>query len=352
MSAPSNNTTPIQILTGFLGSGKTRFLSELLLLPEFASSAVIINEFGKVGLDHLLVEHTNDQLFALPNGCICCNARGQIIDKILDLKSQQSSGEIQLDRIIIETSGISDAANLMENLSQNSDIRQHFRVSKIITMISALEWKINQSGFDEAQNQIMVCDEIIISKLDLLDQLTRDQELAHLTSAIELLNPVANIHILPMSEQQKISAVLGDSDTVKNPIQPIATSGHASNYQILSITHPTPISQNTFELFIELLLNRYSTEILRVKGLGLTLENPNQPLIIQAVNTTLSPFSHLDKWTTPPHTQLTIIHRGSSNIEIQDLFNSTLDIPSIDQPDKAALSDNPLSIPGMGQYKP
>jgi G3E family GTPase len=344
------SSIPVVIITGFLGSGKTSFLSTILKLEELSKSAVIINEFGEYGLDHLLVEYSDSPIFELPNGCICCNARTDLIDKMLLLTSGRKHGTLDFDRIIIETTGVADTTNLIATLWNISAIRDEFQLSKIITVVSALEWPQIQSDFDEADSQLAISDAILISKSDLLPASTADQQLAHLKAAIGLVNDRADCFFLPLSPEQSC-LLINDSETGSIP-QPGSEDQHhnTATYKSCTLSHSAPVSISTIEAFMDIMLERYGGNLLRVKGQVLTVENPTRPLIVQAVKSTLSPFSWLKRWSIPPQTRITVIHNGKSNEIFTNLFNAMMDIPSIDQPDKTALSDNPLSIRGHGKF--
>ena len=346
---------PITIITGFLGAGKTRFLSQLLALPDMQNTLVVINEFGEFSLDHMLVENvtarTNEQIFELPNGCLCCSAQGELVEKLISLFEQKQAGALNFNRLIIETSGVTDTKILVENLWNIDEIRQCYNLSKVITLVSALEWSQSQTRFDEVGQQLAISDVILISKSELLPVKTRDQEMAILLSEIELNSAAVPIHILPLEINQlkKVYEYCGENQILKNVANNNHT--HAQIYKTFTLQSNNPISESTIELFMNTLLSKYPDNLLRVKGLVYTIENPQQPLVVQAVKSTLSPPTWLTGWNAPPATCLTVIHTGNVSKQITALFEGYLNIPGIDQPDKAALSDNPLSITGLGKFK-
>jgi len=354
---------PVIIVTGFLGSGKTSFLSTILKLQEMSNSAVIINEFGEFALDHLLVDYAEHQTFDLPNGCLCCSARGELVEKMLTLFEQRSHGLVDFERLIIETSGVADAPNLIETLWADRQIRDRFKLAKIITVISAVEWSeewSNNTGTDdEANNQLAISDTVIVSKSDLLAQKTRDEQLAHLQAAMEMINGSANYYFTPLANEPLRQIIDLSPETSQQTRSAIAsprtnettTVHNITAFKTCTLSHDSPLAKQTIDLFIDILLGRHAQSLLRVKGLVATIENPDQPLVIQAVKSTRSPDTWLKQWSGPRQTRLTLIHRGHSNEKFIDLFNS-LDIPAIDRPDKKALSDNPLSITGLGGFKP
>ena len=345
---------PVTIITGFLGSGKTRFLSELLSSGAITNAAVIINEFGEFSLDHLLVEYTRDQIFELPDGCLCCSANGELTNRMMELIDKKQRQQIDFDHLIIETSGLADTTNLVANLWNHPAIRNHFQLSGIITVISAIEWSQIQTGFIEAEGQLAIGDGIIITKTDLLPEFSANQQLAHLKAIIESVNKTAKCYVAPLSSQQLVQVVNPFTDISNHSVDHaiVAKSHNLLSYHTCSLHHNLPIPLSTIEFFMDILLTRHADILLRAKGLVLSRENPDRPLVVQAVGSTLSPFSWLKAWDMDPQTRLTLIHTGKNNDIFEELFNNILNIPSIDQPDKAALSNNPLSITGLGSFPP
>ena len=364
-ASPPNGVTrtlPVIIVTGFLGSGKTSFLSTILKLEEMSNSAVIINEFGDFALDHLLVDYAEHQTFDLPNGCLCCGARGELVDKMLALFEQKQSGQIEFERLIIETSGVADAASLNEALWSDNQITDRYRLAKIITLASAVEWSASARTHDEATGQLAISDAVIVSKSDLLPEVTRAGQLAHLQAVMELINSSANYFFTPLANEQ-LMQIVDISPEANEQIrqanisssfraEQIVSTHDTAAFKSITLCHDSPLAKNTVDLFIDILLSRHAENLLRVKGVVATIESPDQPLVIQVVKSTRSPDTWLKQWSGPRQTRLTLIHREISDGIFIDLFNSLLNIPSIDQPDKAALSDNPLSITGLGGFKP
>jgi len=342
---------PITIITGFLGSGKTSFLSRLLTAKNMSNSAVIINEFGEFGLDHLLVEQVDEQIFELPNGCLCCSARNELVDKMLDLAERRICNKLNFSRLIIETSGISDPVILIHNIWNEPRIRTLFQLSNIITLVSAVEPAHSPHGIEKAGSALAISDTILISKSDLLPAKSRDRDLAHLLSRIELLNTGASCHILPLSVDQ-LNDITNNNPMIAEPKnQQIPHPGHSISCRTLTLTHPHPLPVATVISLLDALLSRYREDMLRIKGLALTTEIPDCPLVIQAVGSILSPSIRLNKWIDLPQTRLTVIHTGNIARDIIALFEGFLNIPRPDQPDRTAIVENPLSIPGLGTFR-
>lgn len=346
----NRNSIPIVIVTGFLGAGKTSFLSQLLSVDGMEKSAVIINEFGEFGLDHLLVEHVNDQVIDLPDGCLCCSTHNELTEKLADLLADRKSGNKTFDRVIIETSGLSDPGNLMASIWKTSGIRDHYHISKAITLISAIDWIKIKSKYSEVTRQLGVSDSIIISKIDLLPEFSRAQEIAYLQSELKAIASHSKCYLLPLENDQLIEIANSSiSPEVGYSPEP-GSHHHLDGYKTLTLTHSTPIPMDTVEKFMDALANNYPDDLLRVKGFVLAAENPKKPLLVQSVKTTVSPTVWLKRWNLAPQTRLTIIHTGEIGKQIVDLFYGFTNTIMTDRADKTALTENPLSIPGIGKF--
>jgi G3E family GTPase len=342
---------PILIVTGFLGAGKTSFISKLLTLKFMANSAVILNEYGEIGLDHILVDSVNDQIIDLPNGCLCCSSSSALSEKLMALSVDNRDGRINIDRIIIETSGITDTTNLIQFLWNNTQIRESFQLSNVLTIISALGWKDSQIDFQEAESQLSISDVVIIAKTDLLPKTTKEVELAHLLTEVEMINPGSRKYITPLSPMQFRDILEHDSRCVIPPAVKSSLTHNTSIYKTCTLSTIQPLSFQVISLFLNIVITRHADKLLRIKGLVLTNEDPSRPLIIQVVKSTITPFSWLDNWPDLPGTKIVLIHTYLDNSLFIDLFNSVTDNPAIDQPDNLALSNNPLTITGLGKFK-
>ncbi len=341
---------PILIVTGYLGAGKTSFISQLLTLEFMSNTAVIINEFGEIGLDHILVDSLNEQIFDLPNGCLCCNSRNELSEKLMALSVDNFDGRINIDRVILETSGITDTTNLIHFLWNNTQIRESFRLSGVLTIVSAIEWKNNQLSFKETESQLAISDAVIIAKSDLMPKTTKEVELAHLLTEVEMISPGSDKYITPLSPMQFKDILRQDNKCNTPPVEKPALAHNTSSYKTCTLRIFQPLSIQEISLFLNVAITRHADRLLRIKGLVLTNNDPSRPLVIQVVKSTITPFSRLDKWPDLPETKIVLIHTHLDNSPFVDLFNSVTDNPAIDQPDKLALSSNPLTITGMGKF--
>ncbi|HKW85229.1 MAG TPA: GTP-binding protein, partial [Burkholderiaceae bacterium] len=160
--------TPVSVLTGFLGSGKTTVLNHLLHRPELAGTAVIINEFGSVGIDHLLVDHVAENMRLLASGCLCCTVRGDLVDTLGLLAERRARGEIGFARVVIETTGLADPAPVLHTLMADPALTPSFRLDGVVTTVDAVNAAGTLERHAEAVKQVAVADRLLLTKTDLV----------------------------------------------------------------------------------------------------------------------------------------------------------------------------------------
>ena len=181
---------PVTVITGFLGSGKTTLLSALLKKEEMKNVAVIINEFGEVGLDHALVEHSDENIVELQNGCICCTIQGDLQKTMMDLVDRMSKGDISyFDKVIIETTGLADPVPIIHTLISSMDLQRIYTLDGVITVVDATNGEKTLDLQPEAVKQAALAERIIISKIDLIE---KDKELS-LETRLRAINPSIKI---------------------------------------------------------------------------------------------------------------------------------------------------------------
>jgi len=160
---------PVSVITGFLGAGKTTLLNGLLKDPMLSNAAVIINEFGEIGLDHLLVERSDENVFEMSSGCLCCTIRGDLIDTMARLIARRDQGELkQFDRIVIETTGLADPGPVLQTLTSRPVREMRYRLGPVIATLDAQNGKTTLQSHHEAIRQIAICDRVILTKTDLV----------------------------------------------------------------------------------------------------------------------------------------------------------------------------------------
>ena len=163
-------TVTAHLLTGFLGSGKTSLLKRLLAQPDLRGTAVLINEFGEVGLDHLLVEEVDEEVVLLKSGCVCCSIRGDLRDGLGRLHDRMESGLVPpFERVVIETTGLADPVPIIAGFTADPALRWHFRLGNVVTVVDAVNGAANLDRFTEAAKQVALADRLVLSKLDLAE---------------------------------------------------------------------------------------------------------------------------------------------------------------------------------------
>ena len=325
---------PVNLITGFLGSGKTTLLKGLLASPELGKSAVLVNEFGEVGLDHHLLERLDDATVLLQSGCLCCTIRGDLSDAIRDLYDRRERGIVPpFDRLVIETTGLADPAPIVATLMNDPIIRHHFRLSNIVTVVDAKNGHSTLREYEESRKQVAVADRIVISKTDI----AAPEEVARLNAQVSLLNHTA---IRLESSSGSLSATelmasdvydpMGKSEEVRRwlaaeehrlqeeePAHDHDVNRHGMDIVASCLTLDEPLAWPAFAIWLTMLLNRHGQDILRLKGL-LNIAGVATPVVIHGVQHTIHAPSHLDAWPDGlARTQIVLITRGLERANLQ-----------------------------------
>ncbi len=304
---PGDARIPVNILTGFLGSGKTTVLRHVLRDPAFANTAVLINEFGEVGLDHLMVGALEEAPVLLASGCICCSIRGDLSRAMRDLHARRQRGEIPpFGRVIVETTGLADPTPILATLTADLVIRRHFRPGNIVATLDALHAERGLAQHGEVSRQAAIADRLIVTKTDL----AAPGAVARLRHRLCRLNPAAPV----------VEAVFGAVD----PDILIGHDIHAPETRMMEARHwmrgdeaPPPGTNNSrhgggaitsfclrlpgkldwhaFGLWFSMLAHRHGDKLLRVKGI-LDVEDSETPVAIHAVQHVIHAPEHLPEW--------------------------------------------------------
>lgn len=342
---------PVTILTGFLGAGKTTLLNALLQHPSLSETAVMVNEFGEIGIDHALVDAVQDDMLVLSTGCICCAARGKLLDGFKSLMERRRAGQVWFDRIIVETTGISDPAPVLNAVLFDPDLLGIVRMGAVITVVDALGGTDNLMRYPEALRQVGVADAIVLSKIDLASR-NDGPVRAVLERAIDALNPG-----VPIMASQDVGAVIA---TVLDPSlgfagrKPGVRAGldeaqhhHAETLRATCL-RAGPIDIVRLHDFIQLLSRRCGAGLLRLKGLVATIEDPTRPLLVQVVGHMIHPSRRLPGWPDGDRrTRIVAITQGVEASSVSELWSDFFGPPAIDRPDAVALTSSLGSGPGL-----
>lgn len=377
---------PLTVLTGFLGAGKTTLLNGLLKDPALAGTAVIINEFGEISLDHLLVGEAEDGIVQLSSGCLCCTIRGELVTTLENLLRALDNHRIErLDRVVIETTGLADPAPVLQSVLLHPYLSIRYRLDGVVTVVDAVNGARTIATIDEAARQVAVADRIVLTKTDLAEA---DPETG---ASIRRLNPSAPI--LDTARGEAVPSLLFDS-------QPFGTAGkiaavadwlaaeahepgdhhhhdhgahghgshdhgshghgghhhhhdndvnrHDARIRSFTATRITPIARAALDDFLERLQREHGAFLLRLKGLVGTADAPDRPLVLQAAQRVFHPPVRLDAWPSDDHrSRLVLIVQDLPHAAEEAIVGAFSDLPGVDRADAATIADNPLAIAGF-----
>ena len=374
MSA-SQNRIPVTIITGFLGAGKSSLLNRILKDPATSDTAVIINEFGEVGIDNLLVESSGDTLVQLSNGCLCCTVRGELVDTLASLMDAMQTGRMTpIRRVVIETTGLADPAPVMQSVMGHPVMAQSFELDGVITVVDAVNGCSTLERHVEAVKQVAVADRLIISKTSMATR----EKLLDLHARLDRLNPRA-VRMDTDAPEAATASVLQNglydpttkiADVDRWLRDEMASSHHAHDHhhhhdhghhhhhdvnrhgadiRSFSILHDRPIDPAAIEMFVDLLRSAHGEKLLRMKAIVALSDNPDRPLVLHGVQSIFHPPQRLAAWPegSDRRTRMVLITQDLPEEFVADLFAAFTGTPRVDRPDRAALEDNPLAVPGL-----
>ena len=296
-------STPVTVLTGFLGAGKTTVLNHLLRQPELARTAVLVNEFGEIGIDHLLVEKLDENTVLLNAGCLCCTVRGDLVRTLRELLPRARRDEI--DRIVIETTGLAEPVPILATLMTDPVAASAYRLDGIVTVIDAVNGAAHLDSHDEAVRQVAVADRIVISKADLADPAALRDRLHALNPGAPVeqaangqVDPAFILHAGLFDTAAKIPDVAGwlnvaaFETTHHHHHDP---NRHDARISAFCVTLNDPLDWQGLSMWLELLVASRGDHLLRVKGI-LNLKGHDRPVAIHAVRHLLHPPVKLAAW--------------------------------------------------------
>jgi len=329
---PIDIRTPVTIITGFLGSGKTTLLNRVLADPGMAGAAVIINEFGEIGLDHLLIATPNENTVLLASGCICCTVRGDLVDTLRNLEKQRRLGELPpFDRVLIETTGLADPVPIMQTIIADDIVAPRFAFDGVITLVDAVNGMAQLDAQPEAVKQAAVADRLLITKTDI----AAPQAVHRLQERLVLLNPAASVQAVNRGEiapaqlfGAAIAAGAGEADlarwlrerVVAQVEQEVAQHHYHDHIRAYSLYLDQPVSHMGMTAWLTALASLRGANLLRVKAL---LNVEGEPVAVHAVQTLIHEPVALLRWPDDERrSRLVFITRGMSRDEVE----STLEV--------------------------
>lgn len=349
---------PVTLLTGFLGSGKSTLLTQILSDPRFGDTAVVVNEFGEIGLDGVLIEHAEDQIVEMTSGCLCCTIRGDIRETLLTLHGRRSTGEIPaFRRLIIESTGLADPAPVIHTLMSDPRLDRRYMLGGIIATIDAINGGATLDVHPECMKQAAVADRLVITKTDLIDDPISGDAFNALKSRLRTLNPGASIlerHDPAFDLGRLFDTSLYDPETKTMDVikwlaaeaelgdghhhghehhdpthhddagqDPHDVSRHSADIRAFTLTFDEPLSIDAFGGALEALATTQGANLLRIKGLVNTADRPGRPLVIHGVQHVFHDPVWLDGWPdADERTRLVFITHRIKRKTLEEFFRA------------------------------
>ena len=361
---------PVSVLTGFLGAGKTTMLNRLLRDPALSDTLVLINEFGEIGLDHLLVERAEGDMILMASGCLCCTIRGDLVSTLEDLLKRRDNNRISpFQRVLIETTGLADPAPVLHTIMFHPYLMLRYRLEGVITLVDAVNGFATLDAHEESVKQAAVADRLILSKTDL----AREEQITALKARLKALNPTARM----MDATQATPANLFDTGLYDPATKTADVSrwlnaeaveeaphdhqhhghdhhrhhGHAHDVnrhddriRAHCLRSDQPLDPRGFDLFLNMLREFHGPNLLRVKGIVALSDDVSRPLVIHGVQHVFHPPVRLENWPDADHTtRIVFILKDLTADFVEKLWAAFANIARTDTPDRAAMEDNPLA---------
>jgi G3E family GTPase len=307
---------PVTVMTGFLGAGKTTLIRRFLESPEGQGTAVIVNEFGAVGIDDALVRDSAEQTVLLGNGCVCCITRSDLQLALRQLLIDRERGLVPgFARIVIETSGLADPAPILQTFSTDRALGGEFHIDVLLTVVDAVAGATNLKTAAEARKQVILADRLVISKSDLAGA----AEVELLTRHLQELNPRAAIDVAvagALDPDQFVAPATAERSSF------IAEAEHSDGISSFVLERQKPMQWPAFTRAMETLIALRGGDLLRVKGL-LNVAGCQGPVVVQYVQHLAHPPVELQSWPDQNrNSRIVFITRNIAESQVRDLFAS------------------------------
>lgn len=332
---PAGVVTPVTVLTGFLGSGKTTLLNAVLRDPRYADSAVIVNEWGEVAIEHALVRRASENVVVLPSGCVCCRVAGELLGALRELHFQRAAAAIPaFRRVIIETTGLADPAPLLATLIEMPAVAARYSLGGVVATVDAEYGMAALDAHPEAVKQAAMADRLVVTKAD-----RAPGSVAPLEARLAALNPGARIVHAVMGRTD--AAMLFDTGLYRGEgrlpdprgwlnagaYRHVGEAGgtrHDPRIAAFQWVAEEPFAPEDLEPALETLLELMGERILRLKGLVDVAGEPG-PRAVHAVHHTLYPFARLPSWPDADRrTRLVLIGRDLEESAVDPILKSFL----------------------------
>lgn len=348
MTDRSEKRLPVTVLTGFLGAGKTTVLREILSDSRFADTAVVVNEFGEIGLDHELIDGADETLVETTSGCLCCTVQGDVRRTVHSLIMRARSGAIRpFSRLVIETTGLADPAPVLHTFLGDEEMRALVALNGVVTVVDVVNGDATLDRFEEARRQVACADAILLTKTDLATDPGSRRDIAALRKRLAGLNAAArpvDLNAEKLSPERifsfaaydpagKAPDVLEwlkfeaeadarhhahDHDHSRHDHDP---NRHGDDIEAHCIAFDAPLRAGGFWFALEMLQTYHGGRLLRLKGLAALDDAPDRPVLIHAVQHLLSPPRRLEAWPSSDHrTRLVVIAKGVPADDIRGVF--------------------------------
>jgi G3E family GTPase len=338
--------TPVSILTGFLGSGKTTLLNKALRAPSMAKTALVINEFGAVSIDHSLIVSSNDAIMVLENGCLCCTVFGDLVQTFNRLYHSREAGDIAFEHVIIETSGLADLAPVIQAFYSEPTLAGLYRVGRVVVCIDAVNAMHTLTEHVVSVGQVALADSLLITKLDLVPSEARSAALAALTVRLRRLNRTAAIDPIDAPGINCVQLLLDagldpttsaeaagewlkatfiehpmGADLGTDPLRGNPRHLHDPTIASFNFIRESPIPREALQLLLTSIERHLGPGLLRVKGLVNVLEEPGRPAVIQGAQHLLHNLTWLEEWPDGDHrTRVVFITQGIEVAELSEMM--------------------------------
>jgi G3E family GTPase len=330
----SAEATPATLLTGFLGSGKTTLLNGLLAHPAMGETAVIVNEFGEIGLDHLLIETAFEDAVLMKSGCICCTIKGDLVDTLGTLVDRRRRGEIPaFRRLAIETTGLADPAPILHLLMSDPAATRDYRLEAVVTTVDAVNGASQLDRHYEPAKQAALADRLVLTKTDLAEAAAT----ARLRERLRELNPAAPI--LEVVEGRVEPEALFGPGGARPPAAEIdrwvaahahdhdhdaADHDHHHGIASFCLVHDEPVDWAVLSAWLQSLASLRGPDLLRVKGI-VNVAGREGPVVIHGVQHVFHPPRELRRWPDDDRrTRIVFITRNIAEAALRAFFEAHL----------------------------